>query len=117
MRVLGTSVLIFEAIMVALAIPVAYFTGAAARGATAAWICAGLAVLCLIAAGLVTRPYGLIVGWTVQALIIASGFLVTSMFVLGGIFALLWWAAVHFGRRADDARARRDAPPPGSQQA
>ena len=28
------------------------------------------------------------------------------MFFLGAVFAALWWASVHFGRKIDEAKAR-----------
>jgi hypothetical protein len=28
------------------------------------------------------------------------------MFFLGVVFAALWWASVHFGRKVDEAKAR-----------
>lgn len=28
------------------------------------------------------------------------------MFFMGAVFALLWWASVHFGRKVDEAKAR-----------
>jgi hypothetical protein len=28
------------------------------------------------------------------------------MFFLGAIFAALWWASVHYGRKIDEAKAR-----------
>jgi uncharacterized protein DUF4233 len=28
------------------------------------------------------------------------------MFFLGAVFAGLWWASVHFGRKIDEAKAR-----------
>lgn len=109
MRVLGTSVLVFEAIVMGLFIPVAYFTGRGGlNGSTAVWIGAGLVVLCVVAAGMVTRPGGIALGWIVQALVIACGFVVLDMFVMGAIFAALWWAAVHYGRKVDDMRTQRD---------
>lgn len=108
MRVLGTSVLVFEAIVMGLFIPVAYFTGRGIDGSTAAWLGAGLVVLCLVAAGMVTRPGGIALGWIVQILVIACGFVVLDMFVMGAIFAALWWAAVHYGRKVDDMRTQRD---------
>lgn len=108
MRVLGTSVLVFEAIVMGLFIPVAYFTGRGIDGPTAAWIGVGLVVLCLVAAGMVTRPGGIALGWLVQVLVIACGFVVIDMFVMGAIFAALWWAAVHYGRNVDALRTQRD---------
>lgn len=101
MRVLGTSVFVFEAIVVALFIPVAYFTGILADGATAAWVGVAMVVLCILAAAFVMRPFGVVFGWIVQAVVIASGLLVPMMFVLGLVFAILWGVAIHFGRKAD----------------
>jgi hypothetical protein len=31
------------------------------------------------------------------------------MYFLGAVFAGLWWASVHFGRKADAAKARMAA--------
>ena len=28
------------------------------------------------------------------------------MFFLGAVFAALWWASVHYGRKVDEAKAR-----------
>lgn len=108
MRVLGASVLVFEAIMVGLFIPVAYFTGRGISGSTAAWMGVALTVLCIVAAGMVGRRGGVVLGWLVQILVIACGFLVIDMFVLGAIFAGLWWAAMHYGRKVDALKAQRE---------
>jgi len=104
-RILSRSVLIFEAIMMGLFIPVAYFTGRGLSGATAAWLGAGLVVLCIVAAGAVGRPGGVALGWVVQALVIASGLLVWDMFILGVLFALLWWAALYYGAKVDATKS------------
>jgi hypothetical protein len=32
------------------------------------------------------------------------------MFFLGVLFAVLWWASIHFGRKIDEIRARHTAP-------
>jgi len=50
-----------------------------------------LAGLFVLAAGLVGRTYGLAVGTALQAALIACGFLTRAMFVLGVIFALVWY--------------------------
>jgi hypothetical protein len=108
MRVLGSSVLALEAIVVLLAIPVALTTTSPDRPWLVALALALLAVLCILAIGAVARPQGPAVGWVVQALVIASGFLVPAMFVLGIIFAALWFGAVRLGTRADAARRAAD---------
>jgi hypothetical protein len=56
--------------------------------------------------GVVTRPAGIALGWALQIALIAAGFVVPSMFFLGVIFAALWWASVHYGRKIDEAKAR-----------
>ncbi|ELS53200.1 DUF4233 domain-containing protein [Streptomyces viridochromogenes] len=71
------------------------------------WTVSGIAMsLCLVLCGLVTRPGGVALGWALQIALIASGFVVPTMFFLGVVFAALWWASVHFGRKVDEAKAR-----------
>lgn len=78
-------------------------------GLTAAtvWTVSGVAmVLCVLLCGVLTRPGGLAGGWVLQAGLVASGFVLPTMFFLGAVFAALWWASVHYGRRIDEAKAR-----------
>ncbi len=75
------------------------------------WTVSGIAMfLCLVLCGLVTRPGGVVLGWALQIALIASGFVVPTMFFLGAIFAALWWASVHYGRKVDEAKARFAGP-------
>jgi membrane protein YdbS with pleckstrin-like domain len=75
------------------------------------WTVCGIAMLlCVLLCGAVTRPGALVVGWVLQAALIASGFVLGTMFVLGIIFAALWWASIHYGRKIDEIRARPAAP-------
>jgi hypothetical protein len=67
----------------------------------------GLAVLCVVAAGMLGRPGGYALGWLVQAVSIALGFVVTAMFFLGVVFAGLWATAYFLGIRIDRERAER----------
>jgi hypothetical protein len=77
---------------------------------TTVWTVSGIAmVLCVLLCGMVTRPGGLAAGWVLQAGLVASGFAVPTMFFLGAVFAGLWWALIHFGRKVDEARARHAA--------
>ncbi|TGB08109.1 DUF4233 domain-containing protein [Streptomyces sp. MZ04] len=71
------------------------------------WTVSGIAMLlCVLLCGMITRPGGLQLGWALQIGLIASGFVVPLMFFLGGSFAVLWWASIHFGRKIDEAKAR-----------
>ena len=71
------------------------------------WTVSGVAMfLCVALCGVVTRPGGIALGWILQVALIASGFVVPTMFFLGAVFAALWWASVHYGRKIDEAKAR-----------
>ncbi|MFJ6566159.1 DUF4233 domain-containing protein [Streptomyces sp. NPDC091292] len=71
------------------------------------WTVCGIAMLLsVLLCGVITRPGGIALGWAFQVALIASGFVVPMMFLLGACFAALWWASVHFGRQIDVAKAR-----------
>jgi hypothetical protein len=79
-------------------------------GTAAGWaIGIGLALLCVLGAGLMRRPAGLWIGHLVQVLALALGFVVPAMFALGGMFAGLWIMALRLGVRVDEAKAARAA--------
>lgn len=70
------------------------------------WTVSGTAmVLCVLLCGVITRPAGVTAGWVLQAGLVLSGFVVPTMFFLGAVFAALWWASVHFGRKVDEAKS------------
>jgi hypothetical protein len=75
--------------------------------ATSLSLGAGLALLCVVAAGLLGRPGGYALGWAVQALSIGLGVVATAMFFLGAVFAALWATAYVLGTRIDAERAER----------
>ena len=105
MRVLGAAVLSLEAIVVLLAIPVVVVVGTLP---VPPWlgISGGvvLALALIVVARYVTRPWAIPVGWVLQALVVLTGLLAPAMFIVGGIFALLWGVAIRLGRQVDQAR-------------
>ncbi|MEV0820735.1 DUF4233 domain-containing protein [Nonomuraea rubra] len=105
MRRLGASVLGMEAIVAGLITPVAISVGGV-EPALAVAVGIGLAVLCVIAAGLLKRPFGYVLGSVVQVLAICTGFLVTTMFFLGAIFTALWITVIIVARRVEGATSR-----------
>lgn len=107
MKVLPPAILFFEAVVVALAIPVAVTT--AGRGAAAAWWFAALALLLLLAAGMARKPRGVAIGWVLQVAVIASGLLVPAMLVLGLIFLAVWMTALYYGAKGDRIAAANRA--------
>ncbi|ARH91220.1 MULTISPECIES: DUF4233 domain-containing protein [Streptomyces] len=71
------------------------------------WTVSGIAMLLsIVLCGMLTRPGGVQLGWALQIALIASGFVLPTMFFLGAVFAALWWASVHYGRKVDAAKAR-----------
>ncbi|MEU7891962.1 DUF4233 domain-containing protein [Nonomuraea sp. NPDC049152] len=105
MRRLGASVLGMQAIVVALITPVAIQVQGISVG-VAVTVGIGLAVLCVVAAGLLKRPVGYVIGSIVQVLAIATGFLVPMMFFLGAIFGALWITAIFVARRVEGVTSR-----------
>ena len=62
-------------------------------------------MVCLLLAGMLRAEWAYALGWGVQVAAIALGFVIPLMFVLGGIFALLWGSAYFLGRRIERERA------------
>jgi hypothetical protein len=108
MRTLCASTLISEAFVIGLAGLVAM--NLSGYSTAAVWTVSGVAMaLCVLLCGMVGRPGGVAIGWVLQFGLVASGFVVSTMFFLGVAFAGLWWAAVHYGRRIDEFKARNAA--------
>ncbi|MFI7615308.1 DUF4233 domain-containing protein [Nonomuraea terrae] len=105
MRRLGASVLGMEAIVAGLVTPVAIRVGGVSPG-LAVTVGIGLAVLCVVAAGLLKKPIGYVLGSVAQVLAICTGFVVSMMFFLGAIFAALWITAILVARRVEGATSR-----------
>lgn len=115
MKVLGSAVLAFEAIVVLLATSLATSNGSV-EDVRLAWILGLLLMVLLFAAiGTLRRPWGVGVGWVLQVLVLATALVVGwSMAVIGGIFVVLWFVAVRTGRRVDALRAAAAEGPDGS---
>lgn len=103
-RGMCAAVLCLEAITVGLTTPV-LITIADVPVGRAVLIGVGLAVACLLLAGMLRAPWAYALGWVLQVGAVAIGFLVPMMFVLGGIFALLWGMADFLGRKIERERA------------
>jgi hypothetical protein len=94
-------VLVFEAIVIGLAIPVAIVLEHTNHG-LAAGIGGALAVSAILISGVVGRPrmgWALLAGTILQLLVIAYGVVVPAMYALGAIFAALWVTGIWLARR------------------
>jgi hypothetical protein len=107
-RGIAAAVLVFEGLVVLFATLVALDLSDV-DDSTLWWTGGTLAVACVLVAGLLGRPWGYALGSALQALVIAAGFLVPAMFVLGVVFAALWFLALHLGRKVARLEAARAA--------
>lgn len=104
MKRLCATVLIMEAIVVGLAIPVAVHTDHLAphsAGITGG-IVAGAAVILAAVAHRMLRV-ALVGGTLLQVFVIAAGSVVPVMYFLGGVFAVLWATGIWLGYRHEHA--------------
>ncbi len=102
-RTLASIVLGFEIIVVFLAALVIF-----GLGALPAWLAlGGGAALCLAMVaviGLLGASWSYYAGWGVQAIVLASGFLNPTMFLVGAMFAAMWTYCMVVGTRLDNQK-------------
>jgi high-affinity Fe2+/Pb2+ permease len=98
------AVLTLEAITLGLTVPV-MITIAEVSPAVAVPVGLGLALVCVLAAGMLRTPRGYAIGWAVQVAAVGLGFVIGVMFFLGGVFAALWATADWLGRKIERERA------------
>jgi Protein of unknown function (DUF4233) len=119
-RTLASIVLAFEVIVVFLAALVIWGLAPTENGSWGLppWVAlaaGGVLILALVATiGLLRHPWGYTVGWILQALIIAAGFLNPAMFFVGALFGGMWWYGMVVGARID--RDRTATADPGKEQ-
>ena len=103
-RGMCAAVLSLEAIALGLTTPV-MITIADVDTTTALTVGLGLAVVCLLLAGMLRAEWAYVAGYVVQAAAIGLGFVVPVMFGLGAVFAALWAGADLLGRKIERERA------------
>lgn len=105
MRGMCAAVLTFEAIVIALAAPVMISVEGVDK-LTALTVCLGLAVVCVVTAGMLRKPWAYGLGHAIQVAAVSLGLLVPAMYFVGAMFAALWLGAYLLGRRIADDKAR-----------
>ena len=107
-RGMCAAVLSLEAVVLGLTTPVMISVVGVSVG-KALVIGLGLALACLLVAGMLRGEWAYLLGWLLQLAAIGLGFVIPLMFLLGGLFALLWGTAYFLGRRIERDRAARMA--------
>jgi hypothetical protein len=106
-RQFAATILVLEAFVVGFAALVAF--GLRAAEPAVVWgLGGGLALSLLLAAGVLGWPGGYVVGSVLQAAVLAVGAVVPMMWVVGGVFVILWVVALRLGERIDRERSDRE---------
>ena len=103
-RGMCAAILSLEAVTLGLTTPVMISVAHVSAG-RAVVVGLGLAVVCVVLAGLLRSPAAYWAGWVVQLGALALGFVVPLMFVLGVVFTALWAGADLLGRKIERERA------------
>ncbi|MEJ1116282.1 DUF4233 domain-containing protein [Paenarthrobacter sp. CCNWLY172] len=67
-----------------------------------------LSVVLVLACAVLSKPWGIAVGWALQLVLILTGFAEPTMFIVGILFAICWWYGIRAGMRIDREVAQRD---------
>lgn len=102
-RGMAAAVLSLEAVTLGLTTPV-LITIADVPAGPALAVGLGLALACVLLAGMLRRPWAYGLGWAVQVVAIALGLVIPAMFLLGPVFAALWAGAVVLGDKIERER-------------
>jgi hypothetical protein len=107
-RSLGQIVLGFEFVVVLLGALVIF-----GLRVVPAWVAltggAVVALAMLVTIPLMRYRWGFALGWVLQVVVVAAGFLITMMFIVGGIFTAMWTYCMITGAKLDRAAAERTA--------
>ena len=103
-RTIAASVLVLEALVLFFAAIVAKDLSSLSPS-TALTGGGVLALLCVVAAGLVRFRVGIGLGWLLQAVMIATGTVVPMMYFIGVVFAALWAFGLYVGAKVERERA------------
>ncbi|MDR6987067.1 hypothetical protein J2Y66_001549 [Paenarthrobacter nitroguajacolicus] len=67
-----------------------------------------LSVVLVLACAVLSKPWGIAVGWALQLVLILTGFAEPTMFIVGILFAICWWYGIRAGMRIDREVVQRD---------
>ena len=99
----GQSIVIFFGALVARALAASGEDHANAN--TYLVVGSALTVLCVLATGVLRRPWGVTLGWVVQLLTLASAVVLPMMLIVGIVFLALWVTCLVIGTKIDTEQA------------
>lgn len=95
--------LVFEAVVFVLAVPGMIVISDVSLAMSVAAGGLGI-VMSLAAAAALRRGWGYPLGWLTQVVAVLSGLLTPMMYLVGGIFAVIWSSSFVLGRRLEGRR-------------
>lgn len=113
-EMLGSIVLGFELLVVFLGALVLFGLGSL-PAAVALGGGAVVVVLMIVAMGTLQSPVGIVLGWFVQLVVVAAGFLVPAFFIVGAIFTAMWAYCMIAGARIDRNKKAANAAANGTE--
>jgi hypothetical protein len=67
-----------------------------------------LSLVMVFACAVLSRPWGVGLGWILQIVLILTGIVEPMMFLVGALFGLAWWYGIRTGIRIDSESAQRE---------
>jgi hypothetical protein len=72
------------------------------------WIGIALSLVMVFACAVLSKPWGVGLGWILQIVLILTGIVEPMMFLVGALFGLAWWYGIRTGIRIDSESAKRE---------
>jgi hypothetical protein len=67
-----------------------------------------LSLVMVCACAVLSKPWGVGLGWILQIVLILTGIVEPMMFLVGALFGLAWWYGIRTGIRIDSESAKRE---------
>ena len=67
-----------------------------------------LSLVMVFACAVLSKPWGVGLGWILQIVLILTGIVEPMMFLVGALFGLAWWYGIRTGIRIDSESAKRE---------
>jgi hypothetical protein len=68
----------------------------------------GLCMVLVLTCAVLSKPWGVGLGWILQLLLILTGIVEPTMYLVGGLFAITWWYGIRTGIRIDREAGQRE---------
>jgi hypothetical protein len=68
----------------------------------------GLCLVFVFTCAVLSKPWGVALGWVLQLVLILGGIVEPAMYLVGALFAVAWWYGIRTGIRIDREAAQRD---------